>query len=73
MTLEQWNKVLSINLCGQFLCARAAVREFRRRGIVHQISCAAGKIISMSSVHQASPQSVRPAAALSQPALGQQC
>jgi len=34
MTLEQWNKVLSINLCGQFLCACAALREFCQRGIV---------------------------------------
>jgi glucose 1-dehydrogenase len=55
MTLAQWNKVLSVNLTGQFLCARAAVREFRRRGVVAQISCAAGKIICMSSVHQVIP------------------
>ena len=32
MTLAQWNKVLSVNLTGQFLCAREAIREFRRRG-----------------------------------------
>ena len=55
MTLAQWNKVLSVNLTGQFLCARAAVREFRRRGVVAEISRAAGKIIAMSSVHQAIP------------------
>jgi len=55
MTLAQWNKVLSVNLTGQFLCARAAVREFRRRGVVAEISRAAGKIICMSSVHQAIP------------------
>jgi glucose 1-dehydrogenase len=55
MTLAQWNKVLSVNLTGQFLCARAAVREFRRRGVVEEISCAAGKIICMSSVHQIIP------------------
>src|SRR5262245_23603740 len=55
MTLAQWNKVLSINLTGHFLCARAAVREFRRRGVVAPISCAAGKIICMSSVHQVIP------------------
>ena len=29
-----------------------AVREFRRRGVVKEVSCAAGKIICMSSVHQ---------------------
>jgi glucose 1-dehydrogenase len=55
MTLEQWNKVISINLTGQFLCAREAIREFRRRGLVPSVSCAAGKIICMSSVHQQIP------------------
>ena len=45
MTLAQWNTVIGINLTGQFLCARAAVREFLRRGIVTAVSCAAGKII----------------------------
>jgi len=55
MTLLQWHTVLSVNLTGQFLCARAAIREFLRRGIVPSVSCAAGKIICMSSVHQEIP------------------
>ncbi|HEY7887825.1 MAG TPA: SDR family oxidoreductase [Steroidobacteraceae bacterium] len=55
MTLERWNKVLSVNLTGQFLCAREATREFLRRGVVPEVSCAAGKIICMSSVHQEVP------------------
>ena len=55
MTLAQWNTVLSINLTGQFQCARAAVREFLHRGIVPSVSSAAGKIICMSSVHQRIP------------------
>ncbi|MFZ0501210.1 MAG: SDR family oxidoreductase [Steroidobacteraceae bacterium] len=55
MTLEHWNKVLSVNLTGQFLCAREAAREFLRRGVVPEVSCAAGKIICMSSVHQEIP------------------
>ena len=55
MTLEQWNTVLSINLTGQFLCAREAVREFKRRGVVPEVSCAAGKIICISSVHEVIP------------------
>jgi len=55
MTLAQWNKVLSVNLTGQFLCAREAVREFLRRGVVPSVSSAAGKIICMSSVHQEIP------------------
>jgi len=55
MTLEHWNQVLGVNLTGQFLCAREAVREFKRRGVVKAVSCAAGKIICMSSVHQVIP------------------
>ena len=55
MTLAQWNKVLGVNLTGQFLCAREAVREFLRRGVVPEVSSAAGKIICMSSVHQEIP------------------
>jgi glucose 1-dehydrogenase len=54
MTLEQWNTVIGVNLTGQFLCARAAVREFRRRGL-QDVSAALGKIICMSSVHQQIP------------------
>src|ERR1700719_1883886 len=55
MTLEQWNTVIATNLTGQFLCAREAVREFLRRGVVPEISSAAGKIICMSSVHEVIP------------------
>lgn len=55
MTLAQWNKVIGVNLTGQFLCAREAVREFLRRGVVPSVSSAAGKIICMSSVHQEIP------------------
>jgi len=55
MTLQQWNTVIGVNLTGQFLCARAAIREFLRRGIVPEVSRAAGKIICMSSVHQEIP------------------
>jgi glucose 1-dehydrogenase len=55
MTLEQWNTVIGVNLTGQFLCTRAAAREFKRRGVVPGVSLAAGKIICMSSVHQVIP------------------
>lgn len=54
MTLEKWNFVLGINLTGQFLCAREAIREFLRRG-VNGKSKSAGKIICMSSVHEVIP------------------
>ena len=55
MSLEQWNQVISVNLTGQFLCAREAVREFKRRGVVREVSCSAGKIICISSVHEIIP------------------
>ena len=55
MTLEQWNKVIGVNLTGQFLCAREAVKEFLRRGVQNERSLAAGKIICMSSVHEVIP------------------
>ncbi len=55
MSLDQWNQVIGTNLTGQFLCCREAVKEFKRRGVVPGGSCAAGKIICMSSVHQIIP------------------
>jgi glucose 1-dehydrogenase len=55
MTLAQWQKVIDVNLTGQFLCAREAVREFKRRGVVKEVSCAAGKILCISSVHEVIP------------------
>ncbi len=55
MTLQQWQTVIGVNLTGQFLCAREAVREFLRRGVVPATSSAAGKIICMSSVHEVIP------------------
>ncbi len=54
MTLDQWNFVLGVNLTGQFLCAREAIKEFLRRG-VNGKSKSAGKIICMSSVHEVIP------------------
>lgn len=55
MTLEQWNEALSIDLTGQFLCSREAVREFVRRGIIPELSSALGKIVCISSVHDTIP------------------
>ncbi|MGR8932121.1 MAG: SDR family oxidoreductase [Gammaproteobacteria bacterium] len=55
MSLAQWNKVIDVNLTGQFLCAREAVREFLRRGVQPELSCSVGKIICMSSVHDVIP------------------
>lgn len=55
MTLDQWNTVIGINLTGQFLCAREAIKEFLRRGIDPTRSVACGKIIHISSVHEIIP------------------
>ena len=55
MTLAQWREVIDVNLTGQFLCARSAVREFRRRGLDAKVSRALGKIINISSVHEHIP------------------
>ncbi len=55
MTLEQWQRVIDVNLTGQFLCAREAVRAFKKQGINKEISYAMGKIICISSVHDVIP------------------
>ncbi|WP_295649438.1 SDR family oxidoreductase [uncultured Mucilaginibacter sp.] len=55
MSLADWQMVIDINLTGQFLCSREAVKEFMRRGVVEGRSRAAGKIICMSSVHEVIP------------------
>lgn len=55
MSTLQWDTVIGVNLTGQFLCAKEAVREFKRRGVNPEISKAAGKIICMSSVHEVIP------------------
>jgi len=54
MSLKDWQFVLDVNLTGQFLCARAAAREFLRRGPTDH-SRSMGKIICMSSVHDTIP------------------
>lgn len=55
MTLDDWNLVLNVNLTGQFLCAREAVKEFMRQGVDPSVSVSTGKIICMSSVHEIIP------------------
>jgi glucose 1-dehydrogenase len=45
MPLEEWNKVLGVNLTGAFLCAREAAREMIAAGL-------AGVIVNVSSVHE---------------------
>ena len=55
MTVEQWDRVMNVNLRGAFLCSREAVRGFLKRGVRPGISVAAGKIIFISSVHDIIP------------------
>ena len=51
MTLDEWRKVMSIDLDGAFLCARAALRRFRRDGADGR----AGTLVFVTSVHQFIP------------------
>lgn len=55
MTLADWNTVIGVNLTGQFLCVRSAIRQFLAQAPRPQVSKARGKIIQMSSVHQTIP------------------
>ncbi len=55
MKLKDWQLVIDVNLTGQFLCAREAIREFIKRGMRPKVSKSLGKIIHMSSVHQIIP------------------
>ncbi len=55
MTMAQWQGVIDVNLTGMFLCAREAIRAFKRQGIDRSISYACGKLIFISSVHDVIP------------------
>lgn len=55
MTLEQWQRVIGVNLTGQFLCAQQAILRFRAQGRDAARSPALGKIIFTSSVHEEIP------------------
>lgn len=55
MTLAQWQKVIDVNLTGQFLCAQQAVRHFRAQEMDAARSPALGNIIFTSSVHERIP------------------
>lgn len=62
MSLADWRRVIDVNLTGQFLCAREAVREFRRRAAGEPAPAAGsppmtaiGTVICISSVHDVIP------------------
>jgi glucose 1-dehydrogenase len=54
MTLDEWRTVIEVNLTGQFLCAREAIKRFLAQE-PSPVSKARGKIICMSSVHEVIP------------------
>ncbi|WP_419827503.1 glucose 1-dehydrogenase [Sphingomonas sp.] len=55
MTLAEWKAVIDVDLTGQFLCSREAIRRFRAQDPAGRPARAAGAIVSMSSVHQRIP------------------
>ena len=46
--LDQWNKIIAVNLTGPFLCMQAAAKQMMTQG-------GPGRIINISSVHQDLP------------------
>ena len=46
--LDQWNKILAVNLTGPFLCMQAAAKQMIAQG-------GGGRIINISSIHQDLP------------------
>lgn len=61
MTLQQWQKVIDVNLTGQFLACREAARQFvaqeaaANKDEPNHSELSIGKIILMSSVHDIIP------------------
>ena len=55
MSLDDWRMVIDVNLTGQFLCCREALRHFLDRGPRPDAGRALGKIVCISSVHQFIP------------------
>ena len=55
ISLDDWRRVIDVNLTGQFLCAQQAVLRFRGQGMDTSRSAALGKIVFTSSVHQTIP------------------
>jgi len=53
MTLKDWQTVIGVNLTGQFLCCREAIRAFRQGP--ERPGGARGTIVCMSSVHELIP------------------
>ena len=54
-SLDEWNRVINVNLTGYFLCAREAARIFLKQGVLEGVSVAAGRMVFISSVHDRIP------------------
>ncbi len=54
LTLDQWQRVIDVNLTGPFLCAQEAVRRFRAQTPLVAAK-SRGNIIFVNSVHQIIP------------------
>jgi glucose 1-dehydrogenase len=54
LTLEDWRRVIDVNLTGAFICAQEAVRRFRKQPM-REGARARGNIIFINSVHQVIP------------------
>jgi len=55
MTLEDWRKIIDLDLTGAFLCAQEAAKRFARQGLEPNRSRALGKVLFVTSVHQRIP------------------
>ena len=55
MSVDDWRKVIDVNLTGQFLCCQAAAKQFVAQGPGAGPARSAGSIICMSSVHDVIP------------------
>jgi glucose 1-dehydrogenase len=55
MTLADWRAVMDVDVAGQFLCCREAVRRFLVQDAAGRPARAAGAIVSISSVHERIP------------------
>ena len=55
MTTAHWDTVMNVNLRGAFLCSRAAVREFLRRGVRSDVSLRPARSSSSARSMKSSP------------------
>ena len=47
-SLQEWNRVMAVNLTGAFLMSRAAVRQMLKQAVINEVR---GRIVNISSQH----------------------